>query len=219
MIMGGFHIPAALLDREAAGLDLIMHARSLWGVVADAPMSMAQVKLADWLMADPVALTDMIADAGVDLGAVLAGTPPQPRQALTIYNMTGGLIRLGDWARGHGGGAGAPAVDAGDMPADGAPIVSIDSGVTDARFWVSRDDVAVRSIAGGVTFGPATLGQVEPGPLFRCDADAEGKTFLLAGLSCTWRLDRASATAAATALADALGMTLIPAVPVERGER
>jgi len=95
-----FEIPAALIEREATGIELIRHVRSLWGVRADARFFVGTVKFADWLMSDPAGLPGLMAARGINIGAVLADTAVLlPGQVLSINRLSGGAIAIGDWAR------------------------------------------------------------------------------------------------------------------------
>jgi hypothetical protein len=187
-----FTVPQGLIDREARGLDLIMHARSLWGVPADWPVMMAPYMLAEWIMTDPPALVPAIERGGLNVGGVLAGVDqPSPTAAHFLHNLTGGAIRLADWTRPYSG-AGEPA-----------------AATSPGHFVLVGENEYCRTF----TISPIVhgkLGEREPGStLFRCIRGEGQNRFVLTGLCVAWALDRGAATSAAQALAGALGLQLV----------
>ncbi|KKC24887.1 hypothetical protein [Sphingomonas sp. SRS2] len=184
----GFDIPASLIEREATGLELIMHARSRWGVPADMSLTMAQVKLADWLMSDPADLSIAIEAAGIDLGGVLAGTAKlHAEQGLVIYNLTGGLIRLRDWTNSY---------SAAGLPPETLPAAEGDDGAASASPAPSSPIIH------------GTLGARDVGKLFRCIRGEGENRYILTGQGISLALDRGSAADIVSCLANALGIEL-----------
>jgi hypothetical protein len=179
---GGFHIPAELVDREAGGLALIMHAQSLCGT-PKRPIMMAQLLLAEWLLTDPATLPAAVEEGGLDVAAVLSGVGvPLPEGALFLLNLTGGAIRLADWTRAYSAG-----------PATSSP---------------AGGGAAEPSAPPPTPIVQGLLGQTPNGRLFRCIRGEGENRYVLTGLGVSVALDRAAATDIVEVLAQALGITV-----------
>lgn len=197
---GGFHIPTYLVERQVSGLQLVHWVRGVWGSrdPENGPTA-AVVKLAAWLLADLAdvpARIKAVEAAGVNVADVLGDRVPlTPETGLLLHQLTNDAVGLHDWSRPYSAAATVPmsglAADGDDGAEIAPPAPSSPPFPTHGR-----------------------LGETPAGPLFQCVAGTgtggEGR-FVLIGLAQTWAFDRSQATAAAQALAVALGFRLVEA--------
>lgn len=190
---GGFEVPTYLIDTEASGRRLIDYVRQILNApLTGVSITVAHVKLADWLMSDPVTLPRLVEEHGINIAALLSGAAvPAPMQARDLWILTGGAIRLGDWLRPYpdadalapreqsaSAGAGAAEIA---PPAEPAPLSPYHPPIVQGR-----------------------LGEQVAGRLFRCVRGVGENRFLLTGLGVALALDRAAATSAYEVLGQAL---------------
>ncbi len=165
---GGFQIPAELIDAQASGLQLVQHVRAEIGarVAPLPPIRTADVKLADWLMTDPVILPRLLEGQGIDLAGLLSRSAPVwPEHAMHLGQMTGGAIRFRDWLESYSPSAAVP--PRGDADAEGGGAV---------------EPAAPPPIVHG------RLGETPSGPLFQA-VRWFGNVTLVTGLGVTLALD------------------------------
>lgn len=197
---GGFHIPTYLVERQVSGLQLVHWVRGVWGSRdPEHDPSAAVVKLAAWLLADMADVPGRIRAieaAGINVADVLGDRVPlSPETGLALHQITNDAIGLHDWTRPYSAAATAPTPG---LAADG------DDGAEIAPPAPSSPTFPTRG----------RLGETPAGPLFQCipGAGAHGEAgYVLIGIGQTWTLDRSQASAAAQALAKALGLQLIEA--------
>lgn len=196
---GGFHIPSFMVESQKSGRELVAWVRDIWG--GDKVETVGQVKLAGWLMADPVARPRLAEAIGADLSALLAGkTVPGHHLCMALGELTDYAISPDEWTKAYSGGLTdlappAPGIVRFPLPDDA--MLPSDAAV------VEFDDLAGRRqrVRG-------TLGQTEGGPLFSCDRVAPNRLLLASSMGWSVGLDRAGATAMFEVLAGALGVTL-----------
>jgi hypothetical protein len=189
---GGFHIPSFMVESQKSGRELVAWVRDIWG--GEKVETVGQVKLAGWLMADPVARPRLAEAIGADLSALLAGKAvPGHRLCMALGELTDYAIAPDEWTKAYTGGLTDLAPVERARPGS---ITIVEEGCEPPPS--PREPARVRG----------TLGQTEGGPLFSCDRVAPNRLLLASSMGWTIGLDRAGATAALEALAGALGVTL-----------
>lgn len=189
-----FTVPAYLIETEASGRRLIDYIQKIMAP-HHGPVTVAHVKLADWMMSDPVMLPALVERSGIDIAALLGGgVALTPEQGAYIFEITGGAIRLADWLRRYPDVEGLaprePSASAGAGAAETAPPAE------PAPLPLSPDHPPIVQ---------GRLGELASGRLFRCVRGVGENRFLLTGMGVALALDRAAATAAYETLGQALG--------------
>ncbi|ARR54572.1 hypothetical protein HY78_14600 [Rhizorhabdus wittichii DC-6] len=190
-----FTVPAYLIETEASGRRLIDYVRQILDAPLTEGITVGHVKLADWMMSDPVVLPKLVEQGGIAIDALLTDRARlTPEQGAYLFTMTGGAIRLADWLRPYPDVEGLaprePSASAGAGAAETAPPAE------PAPLPLSPDHPPIVQ---------GRLGEMASGRLFRCVRGVGENRFLLTGMGVALALDRAAATAAYEALGQALG--------------
>jgi len=182
--MTPFHIPAELIERQATAIDVILFVRDERGCPGGA-ISIAQAKLAEWLLSDPDALPPLLSGNGIDIGHVLSGTPSTigREDAEFIGLITGGWIGWTDWFSFHIAPASEPPERAGAKGGGAEEVTSL--ALPPVPFWQGR------------------LGETPSGPLFRT-IRLFGRLTMIAGMGLSITLDDSQLAALHAATGEAL---------------